>query len=168
FSTLNSTLPAAQATGHLTLRPHSVVRSLIYNPDHNRVSGVHVVDALTMKELEFEGRMIFLCASTLESTRILLNSATSRYPNGLANSSGVLGHYLMDHLYGSGATGIYVGMEEYSDVGRRPNGIYIPRFQNVKSKHPKYLRGYGFQGRSHRAGLMGGYRLPGLEGIELP
>jgi glucoside 3-dehydrogenase (cytochrome c) catalytic subunit len=117
-----------------------------------------------MKELEFKGKLIFLCASTLESTRLLLNSANPRYPNGLANSSGVLGHYLMDHLYGSGASGEYPGLKEYNDIGRRPNGIYIPRFQNISSKNPKYLRGYGFQGGSHRAGILGGFQLPSLGG----
>jgi choline dehydrogenase-like flavoprotein len=162
FSTLNSTLPAAQATGRLTLRPHSVVRSLLYNKDTNKVSGVNIVDGVSMKELEFQGKLIFLCASTLESTRLLLNSANVRYPNGLANSSGVLGHYLMDHLYGSGATGQYPGLEEYEDLGRRPNGIYVPRFQNINSKNPKYLRGYGFQGGSHRQGIVGGFQLPSL------
>ncbi|MEW5977496.1 MAG: GMC family oxidoreductase [Acidobacteriota bacterium] len=164
FSTLNSTLPAAQATGRLTLRPHSVVRQLIFDPKTSRVSGVSVVDGLTMKELEFKARIFFLCASTLESTRILLNSTSRRFPNGLANSSGVLGHYLMDHLYGSGAVGDYEGLENLRDVGRRPNGIYLPRFQNIKRKHSNYLRGYGFQGGSSRAGYLGGFHLASLGG----
>jgi choline dehydrogenase-like flavoprotein len=120
-----------------------------------------------MKELEFKGKLVFLCASTLESTRLLLNSANPRYPNGLANSSGVLGHYLMDHLYGSGASGVFPGLTEYEDLGRRPNGIYVPRFQNVKTKNSKYLRGYGFQGGSHRQGYLAGFQLPGL-GSALP
>jgi choline dehydrogenase-like flavoprotein len=167
FSSLSSTLPAAQATGRLTLRPHSVVRRLIYDMKRDKVSGVHVIDGLTMKEVEFQARVVFLCASTLESTRILLNSANSRFPYGLANSSGVLGHYLMDHIYGSGASGVYPGLKESSDIGRRPNGIYIPRFQNVKSKQAKFLRGYGYQGASHRAGFQGGFQLPNL-GTPLP
>ncbi len=168
FSTLNSTLPAAQATGRLTLRPHSVVRHLIHDRKRNKLSGVHVVDGVGVKELEFFGKVIFLCASTLESTRILLNSANNRYPNGLANSSGVLGHYLMDHLYGSGARGEYPGLEEYYEIGKRPNGIYIPRFQNLKTKNPGYVRGYGFQGGSHRAGIMGGFQLHSLGGVTPP
>jgi choline dehydrogenase-like flavoprotein len=163
FSTLNSTLPAAQATGRLTLRPHSVVRHLTYDKNTNRVTGAQVVDGVTMKEVEFKAKLVFLCASTLESTRILFNSANTRYSNGLANSSGVLGHYLMDHLYGSGASGELSGLEGFEDAGRRPNGIYIPRFQNVKTKHPKYRRGYGFQGASHRAGYRGAFQLPGPE-----
>ena len=163
FSTLNSTLPAAQATGRLTLRPYSVVRSLTYDKNTNRVTGAQVVDGVSMEEYEFRAKLVFLCASTLESTRILLNSANPRYPNGLANSSGVLGHYLMDHLYGLRAKGDFPGLEKYQDVGRRPNGIYVPRFQNVKTKNPKFLRGYGFQGGSHRPGFKGAFQLPELD-----
>ncbi|MFN8006642.1 MAG: GMC family oxidoreductase [Terriglobia bacterium] len=167
FSTLNSTLPAAMATGRLTLRPYSVVRFLTYDKNTNRVTGAHVVDGISMEELEFRAKLVFLCASTLESTRILFNSANPRYPSGLANSSGVLGHYLMDHLYGTGAAGDFPGLENYADAGRRPNGIYVARFQNVKSKNPKFLRGYGFQGSSHRFGYSGGFQFPGLS-TELP
>jgi choline dehydrogenase-like flavoprotein len=164
FSTLNSTLPAAEATGKLTLRPNSVVRELLYDPGSNRVTGASVVDAVTVEEFEFKAKLIFLCASTLESTRILLNSANTRYPKGLANSSGVLGHYLMDHIPGSGATGTYDGLEHVRDIGRRPNGVYIARFQNVKTQNPKYLRGYYFQGGSTRLGLLGGFQLATLGG----
>jgi choline dehydrogenase-like flavoprotein len=164
FSTLNSTLPAAQATGKLTLRPNSVVRHLLYDPKTNRITGASVVDAITTKELEFRAKVVFLCASTLESTRILLNSANHRYPNGLANSSGMLGHYLMDHIPGSGAVGTYEGLENVRDIGRRPNGVYIARFQNIKSTNSKYLRGYYFQGGSTRTGLLGGFHLATLGG----
>src|SRR6266853_1188679 len=105
FSSLNSTLPAAMKTGKLTVRPYSVVHSLIFDPQTRRVSGVRVIDAQSKSPLEFKAREFFLCASTLESTRILLNSATPEFPNGLANSSGELGHNLMDHHMGAGAGG---------------------------------------------------------------
>ncbi|PYV42919.1 MAG: GMC family oxidoreductase [Acidobacteria bacterium] len=164
FSTLNSTLPAAQATSKLTLRPNSVVRHLFYDPKTDRITGASVIDAVTFKELEFRAKVVFLCASTLESTRILLNSANSRYPNGLANSSGVLGHYLMDHIPGSGAVGTYEGLEDVRDIGKRPNGIYIARFQNMRTSSSKYLRGYAFQGESTRTGLLGGFHLATLGG----
>ncbi|MBI1741192.1 MAG: GMC family oxidoreductase [Acidobacteriales bacterium] len=159
FSSLNSTLPAASATGKLTLRPHSVVHSLIFDPASRKVTGVRVIDGQTHAALEFHGRIVFLCASTLESTRILLNSATPEFAHGLANSSGQLGHNLMDHTMGGGASGRIPGNEDKVTSGRRPNGIYVPRFRNVKSKHPNFLRGYGFQG--------GGWRLSWERGSEL-
>jgi choline dehydrogenase-like flavoprotein len=150
FSSLNSTLPAARATGKLTLRPHSVVHSLIFDSKSRKVAGVRVIDGQTKQALEFHGRIIFLCASTLESTRILLNSATPEFPNGLANSSGELGHNLMDHVMGAGATGEIPGNEDRIPLGRRPNGIYVPRFRNVKAKDPRFVRGYGYQGGASR------------------
>src|SRR5262245_2694768 len=164
FSSLNATLPAAEATGRLSLQPNSVVRHLLYDPKTNRVTGASVIDAVTLKEREYQARIVFLCASTIESTRILLNSANNRYPNGLANSSGVLGHYLMDHIPGSGAVGTYHGLESVRDVGRRPNVVYIPRYQNIKSTNSKYLRGYYFAGGSTRTGFLGGFQLATLGG----
>jgi choline dehydrogenase-like flavoprotein len=152
FSSLNSTLPAAQKTGRLTIRPYSVVHSLTYDSNARRVSGVRVIDAQSKNALEFKARVFFICASTLESTRILLNSATPEFPNGLANTSGELGHNLMDHHMGSGATGEMPGHEDKMPFGNRPNGIYIPRFRNVKSKQRDYLRGYGYQGGGGREG----------------
>ncbi|MDE2978861.1 MAG: GMC family oxidoreductase [Acidobacteriota bacterium] len=103
FSSLNATLPAAEATGRLTLRPNSVVRNLVYDADLDRVSGVHLLDAETMESIEVRGRVVFLCASTIESARILLNSATPRFSEGLANSSGQVGRNLMDHIFQVGA-----------------------------------------------------------------
>jgi choline dehydrogenase-like flavoprotein len=150
FSSLNVTLPAAFATGHVTLRPHSVVHSLIYDDRKRRVTGVRVIDAETRNTMEFRARMIFLCASALESTRLLLNSKYPAFPTGLANSSGELGRNLMDHVMGGGASGTILGNEDRIDVGNRPNGIYVPRFRNVKSKS-HFLRGYGFQGGGGRA-----------------
>jgi len=162
FSSLNSTLPAAQKTGKLTLRPYSVVHSLIFDPKTRKVSGVRVIDAQSKSALEFKGRIVFLCASTLESSRILLNSATSEFPNGLANSSGELGHNLMDHHMGAGANGMMPGHEDKMPFGNRPNGIYIPRFRNVKTKQQEFIRGYGYQGGGFREGWSRGTFMTGI------
>jgi choline dehydrogenase-like flavoprotein len=162
FSSINSTLPAAQATGKLTIRPFSVVHSLIFDSNARVVTGVRVIDGGGKESLEFHGRIIFLCASTLESTRILLNSATPEFPTGLANSSGELGHNLMDHCMGGGAIGLIPGLEDRISLGNRPNGIYVPRFRNVKHKSPDFVRGYGFQGGSLRENWGRGVDLPGF------
>jgi choline dehydrogenase-like flavoprotein len=162
FSSLNSTLPTAEKTGRLTIRPYSVVHSLIFNSNTRRLTGVRVIDAQSKAALEFKGRIFFLCASTLESTRILLNSVTAEFPNGLGNSSGELGHNLMDHHMGSGATGTMPGHEDKMPFGNRPNGIYIPRFRNVKSKQKEFLRGYGYQGGGGREGWSRGVSQPGF------
>jgi choline dehydrogenase-like flavoprotein len=150
FSSINSTLPAAERTGRLTLRPFSVVHSLSFDSKTRRATGVRVIDAQTRASLEFRGKLIFLCASALESVRILLNSSTTEFPNGLANSSGELGHNLMDHIKGGGAVATIPGNEDRIVLGRRPNGIYLPRFRNVKRKDADFLRGYGFQGSGER------------------
>ena len=157
FSSLNSTLPAAEKTGRLILRPHSIVHSLSLDARTRKASGVRVIDAKTRATIEFKAKAIFLCASALESVRILLNSSTSEFPNGLANSSGELGHNLMDHITGGGASGTIPGNEDRIVLGRRPNGIYVPRFRNVKSKSANFLRGYGFQGGAQREGWERGF-----------
>ena len=162
FSSLNATLPEAQATGRLTLRPHSVVESILYDEDKNRVDGIRVIDGKTHEAFEVHGRMVFLCASALESTRILLNSKSSRFPDGLANSSGELGRNLMDHVMGWGAEGRIPGNEDRVPWGRRNSGIYVPRFRNVKSKHSGFLRGYGFQGAGFRERWEHGFDTPGF------
>src|SRR5258708_1994548 len=155
-------LPAAQNTGLLTLRPYSVVHSLIFDPATRKVSGVRVIDAQTRNAMEFKGRIFFINASALESTRILLNSATPEFPNGLANSSGELGHNLMDHHMGSGASGTMPGHEDKMPFGNRPNGIYVPRFRNVKTKHRDFMSGYGYQGGGSRDGWQRGMTSAGL------
>ncbi|GAC1618765.1 MAG: GMC family oxidoreductase [Candidatus Acidiferrum sp.] len=162
FSSLNSTLPAAQKTGKLTIRPYSVVHSLIYDGKTRRVSGVRVIDAQTKNTIEFKGRVVFLCASTLESARILLNSSTPEFPEGLANSSGELGHNLMDHHMGSGASGTMPGHEDKVPFGNRPNGIYIPRYRNVKTKQKDFIRGYGYQGGGSRDDWSRGHYMSGF------
>jgi choline dehydrogenase-like flavoprotein len=162
FSSLSATLPAAQKTGKLTLRPYSVVHSLIFDPKTRKVSGVRVIDAQTRNAMEFKGRIFFINASSLESTRILLNSTSPEFPNGLANSSGELGHNLMDHHMGAGASGTMPGHEDKMPFGNRPNGIYIPRFRNVKTKQKEFLRGYGYQGGGSREGWGRGVRMTGF------
>jgi choline dehydrogenase-like flavoprotein len=152
FSSINATLPQAENTGRLTLRPFSTVHSLIFDANSRRVSGVRVIDTQTHAAQEFHATVVFLCASTLESTRILLNSATPEFPDGLANSSGELGHNLMDHIKGGGARGIIPGHEDCRAFGRRPNIVYLPRFRNVSEKHPGFLRGYGMQAYAGRQG----------------
>lgn len=150
FSSLNATLPAAQKTGKLTIRPHSVVHSVLFDPNTRSIRGVHVIDGQTRQSAEFRGKVLFLCASALESARILLNSSSREFPTGLANSSGQLGRNLMDHVMGGGAKAVMTGREGRTQQGRRPNGIYVPRFRNVKQKHPDFIRGYGFQGGGAR------------------
>jgi choline dehydrogenase-like flavoprotein len=157
FSSINATLPAAENTGLMTLRPYSIVHSLVLDPSTRRITGVRVVDGQTRKALEFQSKIVFLCASSFESVRLLMNSATPEFPSGLANSSGELGHNVMDHIKGGGATGIIPGSENRTVSGRRPNGIYMPRFRNVKKKHTGFVRGYGFQG--------GGWQVNWLRGI---
>jgi choline dehydrogenase-like flavoprotein len=162
FSSLNSTLPAAMKTKKLTIRPYSVVQSLAFDSKTRKISGVHVIDAKTKETLEFHARIYFLNAATLESTRILLNSATSEFPDGLCNSSGELGHNLMDHHMGAGASAIMPGHEDKAPFGNRPNGIYLPRFRNVKVKEKDFVRGYGYQGGGTREGWNRGTTMVGI------
>ncbi len=150
FSTQSSTLPAAVATGRLRIATNSIVHSVIYDPKTNRATGVRVIDSETMQTREYFAKVVFLCASTLGSTQVLLNSTSSAFPTGLGNSSGVLGHYLMDHLYGAGASGHVEGFEHDYYAGRRPTGPYIPRFRNVIDQHPHFLRGYSLSGGAER------------------
>jgi choline dehydrogenase-like flavoprotein len=144
------TLPAAAATGNLTLQADSVVHSLIYDQQNNRVNGVRVVDANTHKTTEYFAKVVFLCASTFNSTSILLNTRSARFPNGLGNDSGELGHNLMDHHNGGGATASYSGFLDRYYKGRRSTSMYIPRFRNVTRKEEKFLRGYGYEFYSGR------------------
>jgi choline dehydrogenase-like flavoprotein len=169
FSSQASTLPAAQKTGRLTVLPNSLVHSLIYDEGKNRVTGVRVIDTETKQAREYSAKLVFLNASTLGTTRILLNSKSSRFPNGLANSSGAVGKYLMDHHFQVGARGEIEGLTESYYQGNRPNGIYVPRFRNVAdptSDKLPFSRGYGYQGSASRAGWGRGGAQPGF-GVEL-
>ncbi len=152
FSSPGSTLPAALKTRRLTIRTNAVVSHILVDTTTAKAKGVAFIDRLTGKAGEVFGRVIVLCASTIESTRILLNSATRQHPAGLGNSSGVLGCYLMDHIYGISISGVVRGLEKFSSDGDdgRANGIYIPKFRNITERHPRFLRGYGIQAAAQR------------------
>ncbi|HZY39900.1 MAG TPA: GMC family oxidoreductase [Mucilaginibacter sp.] len=152
FSTQSSTLPAAVATGNLTLRPWSIVTKILYDKDTKKAKGVEVLDAETNQTYEFYAKIIFLNASTFNSTWVLMNSATDIWPDGLGSSSGELGHNVMDHHLGVGAGGTVEGFEDKYYFGRRANGIYIPRFRNLNGEKRDYIRGFGYQGGASREG----------------
>ena len=162
FSSVNATLPAAEKTGKMTLRPYSVVHSLIFDASTRRATGVRVIDGKSRASVEFKGKVIFLCASALESTRILLNSSTPEFSSGLGNSSGELGHNLMDHVKAGGAEASIPGNEDRIELGRRPNGIYVARFRNMKTKQIGFLRGYGYEGGGYREGWERGVSQTGF------
>lgn len=152
FSTQSSTLPAAVATGNLTLRPFSIVTKILYDKDTKKAKGVEVLDAETNQTYEYFAKVIFLNASALNSTWILMNSATDIWDGGLGSSSGELGHNLMDHHFRLGASGQAEGYDDKYYYGRRANGIYIPRFRNLGDEKRDYLRGFGYQGSASREG----------------
>ena len=152
FSTQSSTLPAAMATGNLTLRPWSIVTEIKYDKDKKRATGVMVLDAETNKTIEYKAKIIFVNASTLNSTWLLMNSATDVWEGGLGSSSNALGKNLMDHHLGIGASGNVEGYEDKYTFGRRANGFYIPRFRNVGDDKRDYVRGFGYQGSGTRQG----------------
>ncbi|MEM9159113.1 MAG: GMC family oxidoreductase [Verrucomicrobiota bacterium] len=152
FSSNVSTLPAGYASGNLTLRPFSIVNQIIYDNEKGKATGVRIIDAETNEVIEYYAKVIFSCASAVASTFILMNSKSSRFPNGMGNDSGELGHNLMDHHFKVGATGIAEGFDDQYYKGRRPNGIYVPRFRNVSKETTQkdYVRGFGYQGRASR------------------
>ncbi|WP_018972630.1 GMC oxidoreductase [Rudaea cellulosilytica] len=152
FSSNSSTLPSAQKTGNMTLVPNAIVYELIYDARKGRATGVRVLDAETGVQTDYFAKVIFLCASTFGSTQIMLNSLSSRFPNGFGNDSGELGCNIMDHYLGSGASAMVEGFDDHYYFGRRPNGFYIPRFRNVGKDKRDYLRGFGYQGGASRAG----------------
>jgi len=150
FSSQSSTLPAATATGNMSLRPNSIVTEVLYDPETRKASGVRVQDAETGDVQEYYAKIVFLNASALGSTWILMNSKSEYFPDGMGNASGELGHNLMDHHFKAGAEGDYDGFDDKYYSGRRPNGIYVPRFRNISEKHPDFIRGYGYQGGASR------------------
>jgi len=150
FSTQSSTLPAAMKTKNLTLQPFAIVTKIIYDKDKKRATGVEVLDAETNKTTVYNSNIIFLCASTLNSAWVLMNSATDVWPDGLGSSSGELGHNLMDHHLGVGAGGDWEGYEDKYYFGFRPNGFYIPRYRNYFGDKRDYIRGFGYQGAASR------------------
>jgi choline dehydrogenase-like flavoprotein len=152
FSTQSSTLPAAMATGKLTIRPWCIVTRILYNKDTKKAVGVEVLDAETNKTYTFYAKIVFLNASTFNSAWILMNSATDIWPAGLGSSSGELGHNIMDHHTAAGAVASVEGYDDKYYYGRRPNGIYIPRFVNLFGDKRNYLRGFGYMGSASREG----------------
>lgn len=152
FSTQSATLPAAMATGNLTLRPYSIVTRILYDKDTKKAKGVEVLDAETNKTYEYYAKVVFVCASAFNSTWILMNSATDVWEGGLGSSSGELGHNVMDHHLRSGASGRVEGYDDKYYFGKRPNGIYVPRYQNIMGDKRDYLRGFGYQGGASRSG----------------
>jgi len=156
FSSHSSTLPAARATGNLTLRANSVVEELVYDKDTGRVSEVRVIDAQTGERLSFSAKIFFMCASTIGTAQVLLNSKSESFPDGLANSSGTLGKYLMDHMLTGGGIGVFLDDMDSYHYGNRPNGIYIPRFRNLdgQDEDADFIRGYGYQGSALRLGWI--------------
>ncbi|MDR9407715.1 MAG: GMC family oxidoreductase [Balneolaceae bacterium] len=158
FCSNSSTLPAASATGNMTLRPHSIVNSIIYDEDEGKATGVRIIDAETLETEEFYADVIFLNASTMNSTMIMLNSKSDRFPNGLGNDSGELGCNVMDHHLGVGASGDIDGFEDRYYWGRRPNGFYIPRYRNLNGNNREYIRGFGYQGSASREAWQRGVR----------
>jgi choline dehydrogenase-like flavoprotein len=145
FSTQSSTLPAAMRTGRLTLKPFAIVSEVLYDRDRQRASGVRVVDALSNATTDYRARVVFLCASALNSTWLLLRSATDVWPGGLGSSSGELGHNLMDHHFRVGAYGRVDGLDDKYYFGRRPNPAYIARYRNIGGDKRDYLRGFGYE-----------------------
>jgi len=150
FSTQSCTLPPAAKTGLLTLRPDSVVSEILFDNAKQKATGVRVIDTVTKDVREYFAKIIFVCGSTVATTALLLNSKSSRFQNGLGNDSGELGHNLMDHHFRVGAAGTWEGDEDKYYIGRRANGIYIPRYRNIGNDKRDYLRGFGYQGGGSR------------------
>ena len=150
FSTQSATLPAAQKTGNLTLRPYSIVTRILYDKDTQKATGVEIIDAETHTTYEYKSKIVFVCASSFNSTWVLMNSATDIWPDGLGSASGELGHNVMDHHFRCGASGDAEGYDEYYIYGRRPSGVYVPRFRNIYNDKRDYLRGFGYQGAASR------------------
>jgi choline dehydrogenase-like flavoprotein len=152
FSSVSSTLPAAEKTGNMTLRPNSIVYELTYDEKKGKATGVKVLDAETGEQVEFYARIIFLCASTFGSTYIMMNSKSNRFPNGFGNDSGELGCNIMDHHLSVGASATVDGHADKYYFGRRANGFYIPRYRNMGKEKRDYIRGFGYQGGASRQG----------------
>lgn len=154
FSSLSSTLPAGVATGNLTIQTDAVVHEVMYDDSTGKATGVRVIDQNTKESTEYYAKVIFLCASAIASASILMQSKSARFPNGMGNDSGELGHNIMDHHLGVGAYAQVDGYEDKYYKGRRANGVYVPRFRNLggSSNMDNFVRGYGYQGGASRQG----------------
>lgn len=155
FSTNASTLPAAFATGHLTLQSDTIVNRVLFDEKTQRATGVEALNTQTNEVTEYYSRLVFLNASTLGTTFILLNSMSNRFPNGFGNDSDQVGRNLMDHHKQAGANARVEGFEDQYYFGRRPNGLYVPRYRNLKEKRTDYIRGFGLMGGAGRSGWNG-------------
>jgi len=162
FSTQSSTLPAARATGNLTLLTDHVVERIDVDPATGRATGVRAFDTRTRRGATYTSRTLFLCAGTLNSIGLLLRSTSERHPDGLANGSGTLGRYLLDHANGLVAMGPVPGFEQHTTFGNRPTGIIVPRFRNVDGVQQSFTRGYSYQGGAWQLGWPEGERGPGI------
>ena len=156
FSSLHATLPAAERTGNMTIVHNAIVQTLEYDEDAKRVTGVRVIDAQTNERRFYSSTLVFLNASAIASAMILLQSKSEAFPNGLANTSDQVGRNLMDHISGAGANGLMSGFENQKVFGRRPGGIYIPRYANITEEGKPYTRGFGYQGSASPIGNAGG------------
>jgi choline dehydrogenase-like flavoprotein len=157
FSSNSSTLPAAYKTGNLTLRPFSIVHSIIWDKEKHKATGVRIIDAETMKTEEYFAPLIFLNASALNTTKIMMQSKSETFPDGFANSSGVLGHYLMDHYSAAGGLAGYKSFEDQYYSGQRSTSVYVPRFQNLKGPDRNYKRGFAYEVYVRRGEWTRGY-----------
>lgn len=170
FSSNASTLPWAAKTGHLTLRPNSVVHSIIYDEKQGKATGVKVIDAKTKDAIDFFAKVIFVNAAALNTNLLLLNSTSQRFPNGLGNDSGLLGKYVAFHLYRARVSGEYEGDKEFTTDGRRPTSGYLPRFRNLFGQETDFLRGYaaGFGAYRGQESKKEGFGLPLKESLLNP
>jgi choline dehydrogenase-like flavoprotein len=162
FSTQSSTLPAARATGNLTLLTDALVEQVDHDATSGRAAGVRVRHLRNGSVTSYRSKLVFLCASTLNSVAILLRSRTDRLPEGLANSSGTLGRYLMDHASTLAGRAVFDGFQDRYYFGNRPNGVLIPRFRNLNHDKSSFLRGYQYQGLAVRRGWHRGLQQPGI------
>ncbi|MEE3623557.1 GMC family oxidoreductase [Nitrospirillum sp. BR 11752] len=163
FSTQSSTLPAAQATGNLTLMTDSLVEGVDYDTRTRRATGVRVLNVKTGQRTTHTARLVFLCAGAFNSVTLLLRSASADQPNGLANSSGVLGRYIMDHATSLSGVALMPGFEGHTTFGNRPNGIIVPRFRNLETRDGQgFTRGYSFQGGALQSAWVRGRHQAGI------
>ena len=162
FSTQSSTLPAARATGNLTLLTDTVVERIDVDAETQRARGVQIFDVKTKRHRAYTARLVFLCASTFNSIAVLLRSATDAFPTGLANRSGVLGHFVMDHANTLAGMGTIPGFDDRTYFGNRPTGIAIPRFKNIEANTGGFVRGYSYQGGAFRKGWTRGAEQAGI------
>lgn len=159
FSSNSSTIPAALATGNLTIRPYSLVNRVLYDEQKQIATGVEIIDTETKQETRFFARILFLNAATIATSFILLNSTSHRFPNGLGNDSDQVGRNLMDHHKGVSVSAEVPGFEDKYYYGRRPTNIYIPRFKNLQDQEKNFIRGFHLAGTASRTRGSGDFEI---------